>query len=123
MAFTWIALGAFCCAASVAAGAFGAHSLKARLDPAELALWETAARYLMYAGLGVVATGVTALRVPGRGFDAAASLLLAGGLVFSGTVAALALGGPRWLGAVTPLGGLALILGFLLFGFTAWRPG
>lgn len=123
MASTWIALGAFYCAASVAAGAFGAHSLKARLDPAELALWETAARYLMYAGLGVVATGAVALRASGRGFDVAASLLLAGGLVFSGTVAALALGGPRWLGAVTPLGGLALILGFLLFGFTAWRAG
>lgn len=123
MASTWIGLGALCCAASVLAGAFGAHSLKARLDPAELALWETAARYLMYAGLGVVLTGAVALRTPGRGFTAASWLLLVGGLVFSGTVAALALGGPRWLGAVTPLGGLALILGFVLFGFTAWRAG
>jgi len=77
----------------------------------------------MYAGLGVVATGVVALREPARGFAVASWLLLLGGLVFSGTVAALALGGPRWLGAVTPLGGLALILGFLLFGFTAWRAG
>ncbi len=131
MASTWIAVGALYCAAAVAAGAFGAHGLKARLDPAALALWETAARYLMYAGFGAVATGIVALvRPPGglaaglaRGFDAAALLLLAGGLVFSATVAALALGGPRWLGAVTPLGGAALILGFVLLGFTVWRLG
>lgn len=123
MASTWIGLGALCCAASVLAGAFGAHSLKARLDPGELALWETAARYLMYAGLGIVLTGAVALRAPGRGFAAACWLLFLGGLVFSGTVAGLALGAPRWLGAITPLGGLALILGFVLFGFSAWRAG
>lgn len=121
MAGTWIAAGALVCALSVAAGAFGAHGLKARLDADALALWETAARYFMYAGFGVALVGLAALHEARRGFDAAAVMLLAGGLIFSGTVAVLALGGPRWLGAVTPLGGLLLILGFVVFGWTAWR--
>ena len=121
MASSWIAAGALYCAVAVAAGAFGAHGLKSRLDADALALWETAARYLMYGGLGVVAVGLTALHDPKRGFDVAAAMLLAGAAVFSGTVAVLALGGPRWLGAVTPIGGLLLILGFVLFAVTAWR--
>lgn len=121
MAPTWIAAGALYCALAVVAGAFGAHGLKSRLDADALALWETAARYLMYAGLGAVAAGIVALHETRRGFDVAAGSMLAGGLVFSGTVAVLALGGPRWLGAVTPLGGLALILGFAVLGVTAWR--
>lgn len=121
MAGTWIAAGALCCALSVAAGAFGAHGLKGRLDADALALWETASRYLMYAGLGVALVGLAALHEARRGLHAAAVLLLAGGLVFSGTVAALALGAPRWLGAVTPLGGLMLILGFVVFALAAWR--
>jgi uncharacterized membrane protein YgdD (TMEM256/DUF423 family) len=77
----------------------------------------------MYSGLAVVALGAVALHreEPVRGQGVAAVLILAGGLLFSATLAALALGGPRWLGAVTPLGGLAMILGFVLFGATAWR--
>ena len=121
MASTWISAGALCCALAVVAGAFGAHGLERRLDADALALWETAARYLMYGGLGIVLTGVTALHEPRRGFDTAAALLLAGSVVFSGTVGALSLGGPRWLGAVTPLGGLLLILGFVALGWSAWR--
>lgn len=117
----WIAAGALWCAVSIVAGAFGAHGLKARLDTEGLVLWETAARYFMYAGLGLVLIGVTALHETRRGFDAAASCLLVGSLVFSGTVAILALGGPRWLGAVTPLGGVLLILAFVLFGWTALK--
>lgn len=117
----WIASGALCCAVAVVAGAFGAHGLKARLDADALALWETAARYFMYGGLGQALIGLAALHDPRRGFDAAGVCLLAGSLVFCGTVAALALGGPRWLGAVTPLGGLLMIVAFALFGWTAAR--
>ena len=122
MAKIWIAAGALCCAVAVLAGAFGAHGLKARLDAESLALWETAARYFMYAALGLVTVGVTALHAGGgRGFDAASICLFAGSLVFSGTVATIALGGPRWLGAVTPLGGLSMIIGFVLFAVAAAR--
>lgn len=120
----WLSIGAWLCALAVIAGAFGAHGLKARLDPAALALWETAARYLIYGGFGLVAVGLAALGAPRRGLDAAGWALLAGSLVFSGTVAVLALGGPRWLGAITPIGGLLMIVGFAVLGFAAWglRP-
>lgn len=116
----WLALGAFCCAASVAAGAFGAHGLASRLDERSLALWETAARYLMYGGFGTCLIGLAA-RVLERSLGAPGWLMLAGTLVFSLTVFALALGGPRWLGAVTPAGGLMMIAGFVALGLAAWR--
>jgi len=117
----WTGLGALLCAASVAAGAFGAHGLKARIDSRALELWETAAAYLMYAGLGLAVSGVLArLRKVSVGF--AGTSLLAGALVFSGTVFALALDGPRWLGAVTPIGGLLMVLGWVLLAVLALRP-
>lgn len=109
------------CAAAVAAGAFGAHALADRLGARELALWETAARYLFYSGLGLGLTGLASARAELPGWIWTRRLLAWGGAVFAGTVGALALGGPRWLGAVTPLGGILLIAGFLLFAFTAWR--
>lgn len=116
-----ISAGALACAAAVAAGAFGAHGLQERLAPRSLELWETAARYLIYGGLGTVLAGLAALHAPGRAVSWAAALLLAGAAVFSGTVFALALGGPRWLGAVTPLGGALMIVGFLFFAWGALR--
>jgi uncharacterized membrane protein YgdD (TMEM256/DUF423 family) len=117
----WVAAGAVLCALAVAAGAFGAHALAARLDAHALQLWETAARYLVYGGFGVLLAGLAAARWPDAGFGRAAAALLAGALVFSFTVFVLAMGGPRWLGAVTPLGGTLLIVGFLLFAWSAWR--
>ena len=109
------------CALAVMAGAFGAHGLKARLTPDALVLWETAARYLIYGGFGLTLLGLAARQAPRGGFDWAAGALLVGTVIFSGTVAILALGGPRWLGAVTPLGGLLLVVGFALFAWTALR--
>jgi uncharacterized membrane protein YgdD (TMEM256/DUF423 family) len=118
MARSWLILGAFGAALAVAAGAFGAHGLRARLDADALALWETAARYLMYGALGLLALGATASRL-GTPASAAGWCLAVGTFIFSSTVAVLALGGPRWLGAVTPLGGLLMIIGFVLFGVAA----
>jgi uncharacterized membrane protein YgdD (TMEM256/DUF423 family) len=120
-AVNWIATGALLAALAVVAGAFGAHALAARLDPHALSLWETAARYLMYGGLGLALLGLLARQEPARGAGAAGWCLLAGSLIFSGTVFGLALGGPRWLGAVTPLGGTLLIAGLLLFAWAALR--
>lgn len=111
------------CALSVAAGAFGAHGLAERLDARGLELWETASRYLMYAGLGLFATGLLNLAWDERLLTWAGGSLALGGLVFSGTVFALALGGPRILGAVTPIGGTLLIAGFALLAWTALRHG
>ena len=113
----WLFVGLLMCAASVAAGAFGAHGLRSALDAEHLALWETGARYLMYGGVVVVLLGLA-----GRGSNVdlrlAGWLLFAGSVIFSGTVAVIAVGGPRWLGAITPIGGTLLIVGILVF---AWR--
>lgn len=118
----WFALGVWLCGVSVMLGAFGAHSLAERLSARGLELWETSARYLMYGGVGVALCGLAARvgRVPGQ-FRTAAAALLVGALVFAGTIAALALGAPDWLGAITPLGGALMIGGFALLGFRAWR--
>lgn len=119
MGHLFIAIGAVLAASSVAAGAFGAHGLADRLDPRSLELWETAARYLMYAALGMVATGTLERVWAQRLLVAAGWCLLAGAVVFSGTVFALAIGAPRVLGAITPIGGLLLIAGFLLLAWAA----
>lgn len=121
MAGIILAGGALWCALAVAAGAFGAHALADRLDVRSLALWETAARYLMYGGLGAALVGMAGVQWPRDGLVYAGISLLAGALVFSGTVGAIALGAPRWLGAVTPIGGLLMIAGFLVFAWTAVR--
>lgn len=101
-------IGGLMCALAVAAGAFGAHSLKGSLDAQELGQWETAFRYLMYAGLGALLAGTR-----GKAGQWAVVLLALGGAIFAGAVGSLALGGPRILGAVAPLGGLAMISGFV----------
>lgn len=116
----WLAVGALLCAVSVVAGAFGAHALSARLSAENLDLWETAARYLMYGGLGLSLVGLAG-RMLGQPFGVAAWSLCLGTLIFSGTVFCLALGSPRWFGAVTPLGGLLMIVGFVTFAVLAWR--
>lgn len=121
MSHPLILFGALYCAFAVAAGAFGAHGLAARLDERGLELWETASRYLMYSGLGLLAVGLLDLAWQERLLGWAGGSLALGALIFSGTVFALALGGPRVLGAVTPLGGLLLIVGFLLVAWTAFR--
>jgi uncharacterized membrane protein YgdD (TMEM256/DUF423 family) len=121
MRSAWLAMGALACALAIAAGAFGAHALAARLDARELALWETAARYLMYAGLGLGVIGVALRQAPRPELYLAAPLLGGGALLFSGTLAGLALGGPRWLGAVTPVGGVLQVVAFLLVAWAALR--
>jgi uncharacterized membrane protein YgdD (TMEM256/DUF423 family) len=115
----WILIGALCAALSVIAGAFGAHALAARFAPHELELWQTAARYLMYGALSLVMLGLFARQGAARGVNAAGWCLFLGSVVFSGTVFGLAAGGPRWLGAVTPIGGTLMIAGFLIFAWAA----
>src|SRR5215208_4139825 len=113
--------GALLVAFAVAAGAFGAHALAARLSPARLATWETAARYHMYGALSVVLVALAMTRFTSALLATAGWVLVVGTLIFGGTVYALALGGPRWLGAVTPVGALALIVGWLLVAVAVWK--
>lgn len=119
---TFVVIGALMAAAAVAAGAFGAHALAARLTPERLATWETAARYHMYHSLGLLLVAALAARWPsGSLLNVAGWLFVAGIIVFCGTVYALALGAPRWFGAITPLGGLAFIAGWILLAVAAAR--
>ena len=106
--------GALLAALGVALGAFGAHGLRALLDDNALGWWQTAVQYQMWHALGLLALG--AARLPGSGLSAV--LLALGTVIFAGTLYAMALGGPRWLGAVTPIGGSLMILGWLVL---AWR--
>ena len=117
----WTGTGFFGLALGVAAGAFGAHGLKGTLAAEDLQLWDTATRYLVYGALGVTLTGLAAAAWPGASWNGSAVCLLLGTLVFSGTVGALALGGPRWLGAVTPFGGTLMIVALGWAGWIAVR--
>jgi uncharacterized membrane protein YgdD (TMEM256/DUF423 family) len=119
------AAGALSAAIGVGIGAFAAHGLKARLAPEALAVFETGARYQMYAALGLLAAAWAAARWSGAAASWGGWLLLAGTVLFSGSLYALALTGVRWLGAVTPLGGVAFIAGWVLLAAAALRapPG
>ena len=99
-------------------GAFGAHALKASLSPQMLDTFDTGVRYQMYPGLGLLALAWAISRWPERRLVPAAWLLLAGTVVFSGSLYLLVLTGARWFGAITPLGGVTLIAGWAL---VAWR--
>jgi uncharacterized membrane protein YgdD (TMEM256/DUF423 family) len=104
----------------VALGAFGAHALKAKLAPDMLAAFETGVRYQMYHVFALVAAAWAWARWPRRLFVVAGGLFAAGIVVFSGSLYLLALTGTRWLGAITPLGGLAFLAGWLCL---AWGAG
>lgn len=104
---------------SVAAGAFGAHALRARLSPESLAVFETAARYQMYHALGLFAVAWAVGRWPGSLAQWSGWLFVGGTLLFSGSLYALALTGIRWIGAITPLGGAAFLAGWLCLALSA----
>jgi uncharacterized membrane protein YgdD (TMEM256/DUF423 family) len=108
---------------AVAAGAFGAHALRARLAPDLLAVFETGARYQMYHALALLAVAWAATRWPGVPVRAAGWLFIGGTLLFSGSLYLLALTGARWLGAITPLGGLLLLVGWAAFGIGIVKGG
>ena len=100
--------GALLAAVAVAFGAFGAHALKARLDPQMLANFETGVRYQMYAALALMVLGTQ------TGQTRAPIFLLIGALVFSFSLYLLSLTGIKFLGAITPIGGILMIIGFVL---------
>jgi uncharacterized membrane protein YgdD (TMEM256/DUF423 family) len=111
-------------AAGVGLGAFGAHALRARVDERLLEVWNTGVRYHLVHVLAMLAVAWALDRWPGPAARAAACCVLAGIVVFSGSLYLMVLSGHRWLGAVTPIGGIALIAGWLLLAWAAWRkPG
>ena len=118
----FVVLGAVLCAAAVAAGAFGAHALKARLPPELLGTYKTAVEYQFYHALGLVLLGGLADRLPGSTLISVAGWTMFGGIViFSGSLYLLCGTGARWLGAVTPVGGLAFLVAWLLLAVAVVR--
>ena len=108
--------------AAVGLGAFGAHALKTRLAPDMQAIWQTAVQYHAWHALGLLAVGLYTMQRPDApGASLAAWLFVAGIVLFSGSLYALALSGVRGLGAVTPFGGVAFLAGWLAFAWAAWR--
>lgn len=116
-------LGALFAGLSVASGAFGAHALRERLSPEMLAIFETGSRYEMYHGLALLAVAAAVGRWPDGMAATAGWCFVAGIILFSGSLTVLALTGIRWLGAITPLGGIAFLVGWAALVWTAWRGG
>ena len=108
----WIYAAAISGMLAVVAGAFGAHGLKARLSPDQLAAWSTAAQYHLLHSVVLLALALYAQQ-SGKPVRLPASLFLGGVTLFSGSIYLLLLTDQRWLGPVTPLGGLLLIAGWL----------
>jgi uncharacterized membrane protein YgdD (TMEM256/DUF423 family) len=115
---TWIRVGAVLGGLGVIAGAFGAHGLEGKLDSKGFEVFETAAKYQMYHAPALLAVGLLAMAGRKRAaLNFAGWSFLIGVLIFSGTLYALAFTGIRWLGAITPIGGLALIAGWFALAF------
>jgi uncharacterized membrane protein YgdD (TMEM256/DUF423 family) len=117
----WVGLGAVFGALGVGLGAFGAHALKTKLSPEDLAIFEISVRYQMYHAMALIGVGVVAMRIDSTLLKIAGWAFVMGILIFSGSLYALVGTGVRILGAVTPIGGVALIAGWLLLAIASFK--
>lgn len=119
---TFFVLASLLGALGVALGAFGAHALAARVPADLLGTFETGVRYHMYHAIALFAVVLAMVRWPDSNLPSIAGwLFVAGILIFSGSLYVLVFTGQRWLGAVTPIGGVAFISGWILLAVAAWR--
>ena len=116
-----LAIAGFLLALATIFGAFGAHALKAQLSPDRLQVYETAVRYHFFHALGLLGIGLALRFMDVPSVRWAAVLVIAGIVLFSGSLYALTFGAPRPFGIVTPIGGVALIAGWICFAVGAWR--
>ena len=122
MAKLFITLASLSGILAVVFGAFGAHALKGKLDDQALKVFETAVQYHFYHTFALLVVGVIALNQPQTVLlKSSGWLFVIGILVFSGSLYLLSLTGVRWLGAITPLGGLALLAGWACLAATGWK--
>lgn len=106
-------------ATAVALGAFGAHALRGQIDDAALQVWHTAVEYQFWHALAILVVASFAMQGE-RVWHRAGCALVAGTILFSASLYLLALGAPHWVGALTPLGGIALIAGWAMIGYGFW---
>lgn len=116
---TFLLVGAVAAFLAVTLGAFGAHGLRGRLTPEMLAVFETGVRYHMYHALGIILVAVVMGRMSGWLIQTAGWCFVAGIVLFSGSLYALALSGVTVLGAITPIGGVAFLAGWACLAFAA----
>lgn len=120
----FILTGSLLAALAVIMGAFGAHSLKTQLSEEMMDVYQTAVDYHMYHALGLILTGLLANSASSSNLPAwAGSSMFIGILLFSGSLYILSITGIRWLGAITPFGGTAFILGWILLAWAVWGQG
>jgi uncharacterized membrane protein YgdD (TMEM256/DUF423 family) len=117
----FLLLGSVAALLGVLLGAFGAHALRDRLSPEMLAIFETGVRYHFYHALGLLGVAYAAGRWPGAAVGAAGWLVVAGMVLFSGSLYLLSATGQRWFGAITPFGGAAFIAGWAFLAWGIWR--
>lgn len=117
----WISIAAINMAIAVALGAFGAHGLKNSVSIQQLEWWQTATLYWFVHGLGLLLVGIL-IRL-NYTTQTTAWLLQIGALIFAGSLYAMTLGAPRWLGAITPIGGMLMIAGWLWLAVSTFRLG
>ena len=120
----FVVLGSINAFLAVGLGAFGAHGLKSRVSPELLTVWQTGVQYHIFHALGLILVGILVHLLPqANGVRTAGWLLLAGTLLFSGSLYVLVLSGVRALGAITPIGGVAFLVGWVVLAFSVWRAG
>jgi len=107
---------------AVAFGAFGAHALKSRLSPEMLSVFETAVQYHFYHALGLLAIGIIALHIPASDMLRwSGRLMFAGIILFSGSLYILSISGIKWLGAITPIGGICFLISWILLAISVYK--
>ena len=121
MSRVFLILGSLSGCLAVGLGAFAAHALRARVSPELLAVFETGARYHMYHALALIAVAWVSAGGVRSAATAAGWLFVAGTVLFSGSLYLLTLTGQRWLGAITPFGGVLFLLGWLALALAGWR--
>lgn len=118
----WIGIGAVVAAVAVGLGAFGAHALRESASPRMLEVWKTAVQYQMFHAVGLFVVGLASARLRAMPARIAGVAFTVGVVLFSGSLYALVLTGMKWLGPITPLGGLAFIIGWIALAVAALLP-
>ncbi len=119
---TFVIVGSLNALFAVALGAFGAHGLKSKVTVEQLAIWQTGVQYHLFHALGLILLGILLQLLPQPELLRTSGwLLLAGVVLFSGSLYLLVLTGTRQLGMITPVGGVAFLLGWLLLALGVWR--
>ena len=117
----YIITGSVLAALAILFGAFGSHALKEKLTPEQLEIYDIATRYLMFHALGIFAIGILGYQVPSEILTLPLLLMVLGILIFSGSLYLISLAGYKKLGMVTPIGGLALIISWLMVAYNIYK--